>query len=270
MEQQQRQQEQQNQKRGARDQASDALSAAEYAFAQQAQQAQPAPANNQGNPHTFGSGGVQYDPPAPSAYQSLHFADLVFEDEDEDDPDFNPDLNPDLPLPSAWSLAVRDVVASEQSRAAAAAVAASHSHSGTPSGAQTPADAIRPDTYIGANMHQPSQSRGTSASDSEAAAAPAPPPKRPADTESSAPRKRGRKPVLEPGEAQRRRAQRNIEYQRMRRQVKKAEDSEQSEAVLELRAEVKMLRAEVERLRDENATLRAQREFERLQRQRQG
>lgn len=72
--------------------------------------------------------------------------------------------------------------------------------------------------------------------------------------------------MLEPGEAQRRRAQRNIEYQRMRRQLKKAEESEQSETVLELRAEVKMLRAEMERLRDENAMLRAQRELDHLQR----
>ena len=98
-----------------------------------------------------------------------------------------------------------------------------------------------------------------------AAASSAPSQEEPA-AEPSAPRKRGRKPFLQPGEAQRRRSQRNIEYQRMRRQEKKAEESEQSEAVLELKAEVKMLRAELERMRDENAMLRAQRELDRLQR----
>ncbi|KAJ1586143.1 hypothetical protein NDA11_007260 [Ustilago hordei] len=313
---------------------------------------------------------------AQNGYQSLQFADLDFEDEDEDDPDFNPDLNPDLPLPSAWSLAVQDVVASEESRAAAsaAAAAAATSHSGTPSGAQTPAEHLRLDKDTTTRSHTGSTSRSprrqatirasastlglgdtpfsvpdilfspsgrpvrasrkpqgsptpashtrqtrtagrdlqfTSIEDagldrrystellqqgqqqgstpsthphsqliareensvpSRALSAPvqraqaATTTAQYTDTDSRTPRKRGRKPVLEPGEAQRRRAQRNVEYQRIRRQVKKVEESEQSETVLELKAEVKMLRAEVERLRDENAMLRAQRELDRLQR----
>lgn len=57
--------------------------------------------------------------------QPISFANLNFEEEDEDDPDFNPDMNPDLPLPSAWSMAVQDIVDSEASKAAAAARRAS-------------------------------------------------------------------------------------------------------------------------------------------------
>nr|CDI57005.1 putative protein [Melanopsichium pennsylvanicum 4] len=418
MEQQQRQQEQQRtQREGSSNQAVGSYSASNYALGQQYPMAQVTSSRASKKP---GQTQSTFAPVQSIAYQPLNFADLDFEDEDEDDPDFNPDLNPDLPLPSAWSLAVRDVVASEESRAAAAAAAAVASHSGTPSGNQTPAtNGLLNDTYRASNpqpsdrspMHTPrgtdtcraslgeqtvqSSGReslgGISNSDHASSAAPgrtvqaddrwsssrhvvpqAPsfstaredtsstlllsPSGRPVrssrkrqsspisapqardarggrredthqlltgsqgfrdegeytgqsahratlntaraglspsmrersstcfdatsasvppqsqsqsqsgDTESSAPRKRGRKPVLEPGEAQRRRAQRNIEYQRMRRQAKKAEESEQGETVLELKAEVKMLRAEMERLRDENAMLRAQRELERLQR----
>ncbi|KAJ1032425.1 hypothetical protein NDA16_000451 [Ustilago loliicola] len=192
MEQQQRQQKQEQQKprQGSVPQAN-AYSASSEGYPQQGASTQ-APSNR-----SFFQDSFVFGQTAQNGYQSLQFADLDFEDEDEDDPDFNPDLNPDLPLPSAWSLA--------------------------------------------ATTQQ-------------------------AEADSTAPRKRGRKPVLEPGEAQRRRAQRNVEYQRMRRQVKKAEESEKSETVLELKAEVKMLRAEMERLRDENAMLRAQRELDRLQR----
>ena len=362
MEQQQRQQEQHVHKHNASDPPADAYAANSQALVQSSPLAHVS--SSKSSHHLDGN--VPDSAVAHNAYQALHFADLDFEDEDEDDPDFNPDLNPDLPLPSAWSLAVRDVVASERSRAAAAAVAASHS--GTPSGAQTPADARQQDSYRAKQLQssggQPQMLpslRGTEAhhaSVKEQAAQPyrraslAYPSSRmhasavaPGDTvnsgvgesasiqaagtassaaapvdrratsdalfspssrsvrasrqrqgspsldpqntrmsaddaglmitvpvphemeaEASKPRKRGRKPILEPGEAQRRRAQRNIEYQRMRRQVKKVEETEQSETVLELKAEVKMLRAELERLRDENAMLRAQRELDRLQR----
>lgn len=368
MQQQQRQQDQQATK-GAAPRPTTSLSASNYDYARQGSIAQMPSGLT---PQPFTDAEAPFDLSASHRHVPLHFADLDFEDEDEDDPDFNPDLNPDLPLPSAWSMAVRDVVASEESRAAAAAAAVAASHSGTPSGAQTPADMLRPDSYRGGHpqsttrsampsplgdgegrrpsFEQPSARSSmydsfaqASTSAPSASAPPAhptpfrddtrrsstrhatpPPPsastdvqatassdvlfspsgrpirasrKRPgspssasqsrqtypdlaatstasrqeeAAAEQSAPRKRGRKPVLEPGEAQRRRAQRNVEYQRMRRQVKKAEESEQSEAVLELKAEVKMLRAELERLRDENAMLRAQRELDRLQRSSRG
>ncbi|SJX60972.1 uncharacterized protein SRS1_12228 [Sporisorium reilianum f. sp. reilianum] len=372
MQQQQRQQDEQATK-GATPRPTTSLSGSDYDFAGQGSLAQMPSGLT---PHPFTGAGSSYDLSASHREQRLHFADLDFEDEDEDDPDFNPDLNPDLPLPSAWSLAVRDVVASEESRAAAAAAAVAASHSGTPSGAQTPADMLRPDSHTAGNPQASSNARSAMISPSEdtegrrlsfehpsarssrfnsfaqastsavsasaSASAPpshstpiqqdarrsstrhaTPPPssaldgvqaegapvasdvlfspsgrpirasrKRPGSpssgapskqahpdlaatpaaspAEESAPRKRGRKPVLEPGEAQRRRAQRNVEYQRMRRQVKKAEESEQSETVLELKAEVKMLRAEMERLRDENAMLRAQRELDRMQRSNRG
>jgi hypothetical protein len=301
MEQQQRQQQQHSQRQGSDGQAAQVFPSSNYQFAQPslATQAASDSALGRSHPQTDHTG-VGFGIAAQDAYRPLHFADLDFEDEDEDDPDFNPDLNPDLPLPSAWSLAVRDVVASEKSRAAAAAVAASHS--GTPSGSQTPA--ARRGSYREGDPHphahlfphptsfateadrpparEPSTHASTSVGEAneglttaehidthataEAVRAASATQSEPEQGEQSIPRKRGRKPVLEPGEAQRRRAQRNVEYQRMRRQVKKAEESEQSEAVLELRAEVKMLRAEMERLRDENAMLRAQRELDRLQR----
>lgn len=364
MQQQQRQQDQQATK-GSTPRSSASLSGPTYEFAKQGSTSQ-IPTSLPSQQYTGAE--ASFDLSTGNKQVPLHFADLDFEDEDEDDPDFNPDLNPNLPLPTAWSMAVRDVVASEESRAAAAAAAAAASHSGTPSGAQTPADMLRPGTVGAGNpqqngrsdvllplgdaegrrssFEQPSarSSRYNSFSETpvsapSTSAAPArsvehdtrrsatrnatppslalagvqaneasntsgmlfspsgrpirasrkrqgspttAPQARPMrsdvqatsvtpqrdenDGEQSAPRKRGRKPVLEPGEAQRRRAQRNVEYQRMRRQVKKAEESEQSEAVLELKAEVKMLRAEMERLRDENAMLRAQRELDRLQR----
>lgn len=304
MEQQQRQQQQQHSQRRSSDgQAAQVFPSSNYHFAQPSLATQVASDSAPGRSHPqTDQTGVGFSIPAQDAYRPLHFADLDFEDEDEDDPDFNPDLNPDLPLPSAWSLAVRDVVASEKSRAAAAAVAASHS--GTPSGTQTPADAARRGSYREGDPRphahlfprptsfateadrpqakEPSTHASTFVSEAEedlstaghvdthagaeAVRAASTAQSAPEQSEQSVPRKRGRKPVLEPGEAQRRRAQRNVEYQRMRRQVKKAEESEQSEAVLELRAEVKMLRAEMERLRDENAMLRAQRELDRLQR----
>lgn len=246
MEQQQRQQQdQQGQKRAAPQSSAGGYQADNYAFSHTPMAHVNPHSNTMRASEPVGTNSLQKSHSTSStntAYQPLQFADLDFEDEDEDDPDFNPDLNPDLPLPSAWSLAVRDVVASEESRAAAAAAAATvaASHSDTPSRSQTPRD-------------QP-------------AVAPASAPPQPQQPEPTVPRKRGRKPVLEPGEAQRRRAQRNVEYQRMRRQAKKAEEEEQGETVLELKAEVKMLRAEMERLRDENAMLRAQRELERMQR----
>ncbi|TKY85224.1 hypothetical protein EX895_006304 [Sporisorium graminicola] len=376
IQQQQRQQDQQANK-GAKPRPTTSLADSKYDLARQGSIAQMPPGLT---PQPFTGADSSYDLSTSQRPQPLHFADLDFEDEDEDDPDFNPDLNPDLPLPSAWSLAVRDVVASEESRAAAAAAAVAASQSGTPSGAQTPADMLRPDSYKAANAQATSDGRSampsplgdaegrrssfelpsarpsrynsfaqasTSATSASAFAPPShstptqrdvrqtstrqvTPPlsstlagvqaddaprasdllfspsgrpirasrKRPgspsfasqsrqsradvaaplaasrreetAAAEQGPPRKRGRKPVLEPGEAQRRRAQRNVEYQRMRRQVKKAEESEQSETVLELKAEVKMLRAEMERLRDENAMLRAQRELDRLQRSNHG
>lgn len=276
----------------------------------------------------------------------------MFEDEDEDDPDFNPDMNPNLPLPSAWSLAVQDVVGSKESRAAAAAVAASSSANTpaarTPVGSRYPEveitqpsvhsslESSRRGSYTNANKRQrtehsdeddfrpndlepppvfplspsgrpvrstrlrpqspaettgkgsqarsqTSQARVTSRSPSanEASGIPASrasqnaepshedgrrSPSTAAAGEGNGPRKRGRKPYLDAEEAQRRRAERNIEYQRQRRQMKRVENIEQSETVMELRAEVKMLRAELSRLRDENATLRAQRELGEMQR----
>ncbi|PWN52387.1 hypothetical protein IE53DRAFT_409469 [Violaceomyces palustris] len=79
-------------------------------------------------PHQFSSSA---NTPSQTASRPMGFADLVFEDEDEDDPDFNPDINSEFPLPSAWNLAVQDVVGSEESRAAAAAAAAAAKDLGT-------------------------------------------------------------------------------------------------------------------------------------------
>uniref|UniRef100_V5GW91 BZIP domain-containing protein n=1 Tax=Kalmanozyma brasiliensis (strain GHG001) TaxID=1365824 RepID=V5GW91_KALBG len=372
MQQQQRQQDQQARQQGMPTPSLDAYSHPDYLLPQQGMMAPISLGRSPRNVNNAAS----FDLPHSNAFQPMQFADLEFEEEDEDDPDFNPDLNPDFPFPSAWSMAVQDVVASEESRAAAAAAAVAASHSGTPSGTQTPADVLRADPYRPGNLslagsmehlaprassaaatggrrpsfepppaessRRPSQvqpspsvqvasvpssrparnedrwsprrdastpapsfadarpgsrttvpdhlmspsgrpvrtSRKRPASPTPASPprpirmeAPAPsstPPENEADAEAeaeqNAPKKRGRKAVLEPGEAARRRAQRNIEYQRARRQAKKAEESEQTETVVELKAEVRVLRAEIERLRDENATLRAQRELDRLRR----
>ncbi|SPO38098.1 uncharacterized protein PSFLO_03575 [Pseudozyma flocculosa] len=117
---------------------------------QQGQQEQQQQHHVQAPTHSSGSGtAASLSVPGSGGYPggqastgpALGFADLVFEEEDEDDPDFNPDLNPDLPMPSAWSLAVQDVVSSKSSKAAALAAAASARPS--PAGAEhTPAQEV--------------------------------------------------------------------------------------------------------------------------------
>lgn len=214
-----------------------------------------------------------------------HFADLVFPDEeDDDDPDFQP-LH--APSESAWTQAMRDLVATplavgdtpispaKATRARKRAEAEERGAAPLPSGASPmPLHTPRP-SGPGA-MHGPSPSGVSSALPGPLAPLPGldtslsmslGEPLAPLEPASPKPRKRGRRAIYTAEESAERRRERNRQHMYNRRHgvtakpLPPALPPPPDQDTLVYEAENKFLRAEIERLRAENARLRGREEM---------